>query len=196
MLLVDNIAAMSPPSDHVVDLVRRLRLAPHPEGGWFRELYRDRAVTTIYYVMEPRGLSPLHRLRTRSELWHFYGGAPVELHLIGDRDGDTATTHAHRVDERAATAATADDLHRAGAANDVHVGANEHRVALLSADAPVAVVPPGAWQAARVLGDEPALLGCTVAPAFDFADWQMPTRAELLQRFPLHSALVAALTRP
>ncbi|HEX4462556.1 MAG TPA: cupin domain-containing protein [Polyangia bacterium] len=185
MPLVDNIAAMSPLPDQIVDLVRRLRLAPHPEGGWFRELYRDRAVTTIYYVMEPRSLSPLHRLRTRSELWHFYGGAPVELHTIGDGgDGGCDGDGDHGRDRGD------------GDGDDGGEHEQEHRVALLSPDAPVAVVPPGAWQAARVVGDEPALLGCTVAPAFDFADWHMPSRAELQQRFPTLTALVAALTRP
>lgn len=153
---------MSLPID---ELVRRLRLAPHPEGGWFRELYRDAAVTTIYYAMEPRGLSPLHRLRTRSELWHFYSGAAVDLHTIVD-------------------------------AADDPVGDGRHDVARLDAESPLAVVPPGVWQSARVLGDEPALLGCTVAPAFDFSDWQMPPRAELLRRFPALAALVTELTRP
>ncbi len=191
MPLVDNIAAMSPPLD---DLVRRLRLAPHPEGGWFRELYRDDAVTTIYYVMAPRGLSPLHRLRTRSELWHFYGGAAVELHTIVENGGDAdvrtdATARAKSVNP----VNIADDGREAA---EPSAGGAIHRVALLSPDAPLAVVPPGVWQAARVLGDEPALLGCTVAPAFDFADWQMPSRAELLARLPTHAALVAALTRP
>src|SRR5689334_8320914 len=118
----------------IEDVVRRLGLVAHPEGGWYREIYRDAAVSTIDYVMPPRNLAPLHRVQARVELWHFYGGAPVELHTV--------------VDER-------------------------HAVVTLGPDAPVAVVPPGAWQATRA-GDDWAWCGCTVAPAFDFAAWEMP----------------------
>jgi predicted cupin superfamily sugar epimerase len=138
------------------DLVRRLGLGAHPEGGWYREVYRDAAVSTIHYVMPARNLAPLHRVHDRVELWHFYGGAPVELHTI--------------VDDR-------------------------HRVVTLGPDAPVAVVPAGAWQAARA-GDGAAWCGATVAPAFDFSAWEMPPRDELLRRLPpaLHG-LVRELTR-
>jgi predicted cupin superfamily sugar epimerase len=146
-------------SNSVDELVRRLGLLPHPEGGWFRELYRDPAVTTIHYVLPAGGLSPLHRLRTRTELWHFYGGADVELHTLGDVDA-------------------------------------RHQITPLSPLQPVAIVPPGTWQAARVVGDGFAWCGCTVAPAFDFADWEMPSRAELLQQFPSLRSLVLELTRP
>jgi uncharacterized protein len=140
----------------VDEVVQRLGLVPHPEGGWYRELYRDPAVTTIHYVLPAGALSPLHRVRERAELWHFYGGAPVELHTIVD---------------------------------------GAHRVQALGPEAPVAVVPPGAWQATRA-GDGAAWCGCSVAPAFDFAAWEMPSRAALLQMLPpsLH-AIVMELTR-
>src|SRR5262245_59147502 len=120
----------------VDDVVRRLGLASHPEGCWFRELYRDELVTTIHYVLPAGGLSPLHRLRSRTEVWHFYGGAEVELHTIAP-DGTW------------------------------------HEVTRLCSAAPVATVPAGTWQATRVVGDGVyAWCGCTVAPAFDFADWE------------------------
>src|SRR5256885_743842 len=66
----------------VQQLVQRLGLQGHPEGGWFREVHRDPSVTTIHYVLDAGALSPLHRLRTRTELWHFYGGTPLSLHVI------------------------------------------------------------------------------------------------------------------
>ena len=140
----------------IEDVVARLGLAEHPEGGWYREIYRDAAVSTIHYVMPARGLAPLHRVRDRAELWHFLGGAPVELHTIVD---------------------------------------GRHAVVTLGPDAPVAVVPPGAWQATRA-GDGAAWCGCTVAPAFDFAAWEMPARQELLRALPaaLHT-VVLELTR-
>jgi predicted cupin superfamily sugar epimerase len=158
--LVDNVATMTSAVD---DVVRRLGLAPHPEGGWFRELYRDPSVTTIHYVLPAGGLAPLHRLRSRTELWHFYGGASVELHTI-EGDGEGA----------------------------------RHTLARLSSHTPVAVVTPGTWQATRVSGGEAAFAwcGCTVTPAFDFADWEMPARTELLRRLPGLSARVTELTRP
>jgi len=141
----------------VDDLVKRLGLVAHPEGGWYREAYRDAACSTIHYLLPARGLAPLHRVRERVELWHFYGGTPCEVHTIVD---------------------------------------GAHRVVTLGPDAPLAIVPPGAWQATRA-GDGPAWCGCTVAPAFDFAAWEMPSRAEMLRALPsvLH-AVVEELTRP
>lgn len=140
----------------IESIVERLGLVAHPEGGWYREVYRDAAVSTIHYVIPARGLAPLHRVRDRVELWHFYGGAPVELHTIVD---------------------------------------GKHAVVTVGPDAPIGVVPPGAWQATRA-GDAAAWCGCTVAPAFDFAAWEMPTREELLRTLPpaLH-AIARELTR-
>jgi len=137
-------------------VVQRLGLVAHPEGGWYREVYRDAAVSTIHYVIPAGGLAPLHRVRDRVELWHFYGGAPVELHTIVD---------------------------------------GRHAMVTVGPDSPIGVVPPGAWQATRA-GSEAAWCGCTVAPAFDFAAWEMPSRAELLAALPapLH-AIVRELTR-
>ena len=141
----------------IAGVVERLGLSAHPEGGWYREVYRDAAVSTIHYVLPARGLAPLHRVRDRVELWHFYGGAPVELHTIDD---------------------------------------GRHAVVTLGPEAPIAVVPPGAWQATRAGDVDGAWCGCTVAPAFDFAAWEMPSRAELLRALPatLH-AIVRELTR-
>lgn len=140
----------------IEDVVQRLGLVAHPEGGWYGEVYRDAAVSTIHYVLPAGGLAPLHRVHGRVELWHFYGGAPVELHTIVD---------------------------------------GRHALTTLGPDAPVAVVPPGAWQATRA-GDASAWCGCTVAPAFAFSAWELPSRAELLRALPatLH-AVVRELTR-
>lgn len=141
----------------IEDLVQQLRLTPHPEGGFFREVHREPALTTILYALPPSELAPLHRLRTRVEVWHFYAGAAVDLHVL---DGE------------------------------------QHRITRLSPAQPVAIVPAGAWQAARVVGAEAALLGCTVAPAFSFDDWEMPPRQTLLATLPFSPALIAELTRP
>ena len=136
--------------------MRDLGLVAHPEGGWYREVYRDAAVSTIHYVMDARSLAPLHRVHGRAELWHFYGGTSVEVHTI--------------IDER-------------------------HAVSGLGHESPIVVVPPGGWQATRA-GDGFAWCGCTVAPAFEFAAWEMPSRAELERLLPsaLHD-VIAQLTR-
>ncbi len=129
-------------------LVRTLELAPHPEGGFFRELYRSASVvrpgdgrspraslTTIYFLLRAGQHSRWHRVRS-DEVWHFYEGDPIEL-LLAD-PGVTAT--------QAATLGP--------------IGQGE----------PAHVVPANAWQAARPLGRY-ALVGCTVAPGFEFEDF-------------------------
>jgi uncharacterized protein len=124
------------------ELIETLGLQPHPEGGWYRQVYRSEekvvrqrdgaersALTTIYFLLMEGTYSAWHRVAS-DEVWHFYEGDPLEL-LIRD-------AAAVRLD----------------AANRVHV------------------VPAGAWQAARPLGAY-ALVGCTVGPGFDFADFEM-----------------------
>jgi len=129
-------------------LVTRLGLRPHPEGGWFREVHRASArvdtargprsaLTTIYYLLERQQLSRWHVVAAE-EVWHFYLGAPLEL-LVYDP--------ANRSFKRHVLAAPATDRE------------------------PIGVVPAGLWQAARSLG-EYSLVGCTVGPGFEFADFQ------------------------
>jgi len=130
------------------DLVTRLSLLPHPEGGWYRELYRSRervqtprgtrsALTTIHYLLERQQLSRWHVVDA-DEVWHFYDGAALEL-----LEYDPAERRFSR--------------HVLG---EVHDG-NET----------VAVIPSGIWQAARSLG-EYSLAGCTVGPGFEFEDFR------------------------
>jgi predicted cupin superfamily sugar epimerase len=130
------------------DLVEKLALQSHPEGGWYREIYRARgrvqaergsrsALTTIYYLLEQQQLSRWHVVES-DEVWHFHAGAPLEL-----LEYDPATGQLVQ--------------HVLG---DVRQG-NEA----------VAVIPPGAWQAARSRGDY-SLVGCTVGPGFEFEDFR------------------------
>ena len=129
-------------------LIERLRLQPHPEGGWFREIHRAAervttargarsALTTIYYLLERHQLSRWHVVQS-DEIWHFYAGAPLELLVY-----DPAT--------RVCKPAVLD--------------------APTSEREPVGVVRAGEWQAARSLGDY-SLVGCNVGPGFEFADFQ------------------------
>ncbi len=126
------------------EIVALLGLAPHPEGGHFRETFRDTdgagrgASTAIYYLLRAGERSHWHRVDA-AEVWHWYAGAPLRLHV--SEDGRTSATH------------------RLGP----HVMAGER---------PQAVVPKGAWQAAESSGAW-TLAGCTVAPAFEFAGFEM-----------------------
>ena len=130
-------------------LIAELELRPHPEGGYFRELFRSAAqvqpldgrppraaLTTIHFLLVAGQHSRWHRVRS-DEVWHFYEGEPLELFWV---EGD--------------------DLHRAT------LGAG------LPGTRSVAVVPAGCWQAALPAGSH-ALVGCTVGPGFDFADFEM-----------------------
>lgn len=126
------------------EVVAQLQLAPHPEGGWYREIYRsaDRvqrgeqsrsATTAIYYLLEQHQLSRWHVVDA-DEIWHFYSGTSLELLAY-----DPASRQLQRQ--------------------------------VLSAAAPVGVIPAGVWQAARSLG-EYSLVGCTVSPGFEFSGFQ------------------------
>jgi uncharacterized protein len=127
------------------ELIRQLDLKPHPEGGHFRETFRDartldggRAASTAIYFLLARGeRSHWHRVDA-VEVWHYYAGAPLMLEIA---DGDTRTT--------------------------VTLGAN-----IAAGEQPQGIVPAGAWQAAESLGDW-TLVGCTVAPGFDFAGFEL-----------------------
>lgn len=126
------------------EVIAHLNLGPHPEGGWFRETFRDEAghqgrahSTAILFLLKSGEVSHWHRVDS-VEMWHWYGGAPLQLEV---RDG--AVRHEYRL------------------------GPN-----LLQGEHPQAMVPAGAWQTARSLGAY-TLLGCTVAPGFDFAGFEL-----------------------
>jgi predicted cupin superfamily sugar epimerase len=162
-------------------VIERLSLVPHPEGGFFRETFRaplavptaagERAASTAIYFLLPAGtFSALHRVQS-DEIWHHYDGDPVAIHLLRD---SSDPQKAHTL---------------------------EHRVLMLGRDlangqAPQVVVPAGAWQAAVPVGDRYTLCGCTVAPGFDFADFEMPPRAELVARMPAWREVIERLSRP
>ncbi len=127
------------------DIVAKLGLAPHPEGGAYRETFRHvpadgtrGAMTAIYYLLRDGEVSHWHRVDA-AEIWHYYAGAPLELALSAD--GKTRTTRI------------------LGPALD-------------KGEAPQILVPDSHWQSARSLGAW-TLVGCTVGPAFEFAGFEM-----------------------
>jgi uncharacterized protein len=156
------------------EVIERLGLTAHPEGGFFRETFRapqavtapfapvSRAASTaIYFLLRAGEFSAFHTVLS-DEVWHHYSGAPLELHTV-DRAGN------HR---------------------RIELGSR-----LQAGECPQWVVPAGTLQAARVIGEGFALCGCTVAPGFDFADFAMPPRTELTQRYPALAELIVEFTR-
>ncbi|MBX7194995.1 MAG: cupin domain-containing protein [Sandaracinaceae bacterium] len=180
---VDDHGTHDPGDEEADAIVRALGLVPHPEGGFYRESYRaplvlpasalsarhggDRSASTaIYFLVPRRSFSALHRIAS-DEVWHFYAGAPLEIVELAPDGALTRTV----------------------------LGAD-----LRAGERPQHVVPAGAWFGSRVLagtdarGDH-ALVGCTVAPGFDFADFELGTRDALVRMFPAHAAIVTELTR-
>jgi predicted cupin superfamily sugar epimerase len=133
------------------DIIARLNLEPHPEGGYFRETFRDARVdanersvsTAIYYLLARGERSHWHRVDA-AEVWHFYAGSALMLEIA---DADSRRS--------------------------IRLGPD-----LGAGEVPQAVVPAHAWQAAESTGDW-TLVGCTVAPGFDFAMFELaPKRWE------------------
>lgn len=133
------------PLPSAADVIARLNLRPHPEGGHYRETFRDgdtdprgRAASTAILFLLARGeRSHWHRIDA-VEVWHYYAGHALELEIV---DNERKTT--------------------------VHLGPD-----VLNGELPQAVVPAHAWQAARSTGDW-TLTGCTVAPGFSFAGFEL-----------------------
>jgi predicted cupin superfamily sugar epimerase len=129
------------------DVIRLLDLKPHPEGGHFRETFRDarrldggRAASTAIYFLLARGeRSHWHRLDA-AEVWHWHAGAPLTLELAA---------------------------HDPGPVTRVTLGPD-----LAAAQRPQAIIPAHVWQAAASLG-EWTLVGCTMAPGFEFAGFEL-----------------------
>ena len=180
--------------------VQTLKLQPHPEGGYFAENYRSAETieqtalpqrfggarvfgTAIYFLLESHHVSALHRIHS-DEVWHFYAGDPLEIFVIDP----------------------------AGSLTVIRLGADMARGEVFQA-----VVSAGCW-----FGSKPAestvaeftvvqstrgestpgkstpagfcLVGCTVAPGFDFADFEMADRTALLAEYPEHRAVIERLT--
>lgn len=128
------------------DVIERLGMRPHPEGGWYAETWREPAPdgerpasSAIHFLLAAGETSHWHRIDA-TEIWHFSVGAPIELSIAAD---DQAPVERFRLGPD-----------------------------LAAGERPQVVVPAGWWQAARSLGPW-TLVGCTVAPAFEFAGFEL-----------------------
>lgn len=152
--------------------IQKFDMAPHPEGGYFKEIYRsDENIshhslparfsgarsfsTAIYFLLEQGDKSHLHRIQS-DEMWHFYAGDPLEIIQISP-DGV---------------------LERVILENKTHF---------------THIVPAGYWFGSRSQGAF-SLVGCTVAPGFDFADFEMAKKADLSKQYPQHKKIIGEMS--
>ncbi len=164
------------------EIIEKLHLLPHPEGGFYRETYRcseqiradaldvrygaARSIcTSIYFLLTREAFSAMHRVKS-DEIYHFYLGSSLEMLLLNP-DGT------HEI---------------------VSIGAD-----IAAGQRPQFVIPKGVWQGSRVVGspDYPdyTLVGATVAPGFEFADFELGERSQLVKEYPDQKKLITALTR-
>ncbi len=153
--------------------IEKLQLIPHPEGGYYKEVYRSPlqvnrvgdetvkdACTTIYYLLEGDDFSAFHRLAS-DEIWYFHKGQPLFIHVI-DNEGNY-TRH---------------ELSDAETGN-------------LSI-----VIGPHLWFASEVAsGQGFALVSCAVAPGFDFAEFEIAGKDKLSALYPQHHEVINRLCR-
>ena len=163
----------------VKELVEKLNLLPHPEGGFYKEVYRSNKTipksnlaslfsgdrnycTSIYFLLTSDNFSGFHRIK-QDEVWNFYEGSPLLVHVI-DKNGFYT-------------------CHEIGM--DISKGVF-----------PQLVVPAGAWFASSVKNKEDySFVGCTVAPGFDFDDFELAERNKLTKEYPEHFEIITKLTR-
>jgi predicted cupin superfamily sugar epimerase len=158
--------------------IKELQLKPHPEGGFFKEIYRSEtkllkkglpprfsgnrnAITSIYYLLKSKDISKFHRLKS-DEIWHYYTGSPITIHTLTDTGTYQKITLGSDMDK-----------------NMVFQCAIRH----------------DQWFGATV--DDPSsftLVGCSVAPGFDFNDFELANKLDLIKQYPSHSDIINRLT--
>jgi uncharacterized protein len=160
------------------EIIRKLELIPHPEGGYYRETYRSpdeieqddlseefngrRSFSScIYFLLTSETFSAFHKIK-QDEIWHFYDGSPVRLHMIN----------------------------KEGTYSNLIIGRD-----LDKGQVPQYVIAAGTWFAAEVVNENDyTLLGCTVSPGFDFKDFTLADRNDLIETLPQHREIIKRLT--
>lgn len=163
---------MKKSADYWID---HLGLEPHPEGGHFKETYRSHTQTSFPGFSEKRHVSTgIYFLLTQGNFSAFHRIKSDEMwHFYA---GDSINIFV---------------IEPNGELRKISLGLD-----LENGEVPQAVVPANAWFASEVTGTgEYGLVGCTVAPGFDFEDFEMAKRSDLISEFPSHSKLIRSLTR-
>lgn len=158
--------------------IEKLNLSQHPEGGYFKEIYRcNESIdknslperyngkrcfsTSIYHLLDGSQVSKFHRIKS-DEIWHFYSGSSLTIYFINSE----------------------------GKYSTIRLGSK-----IQDGEVFQAIIPNGVWFGAII--DDPesyTLIGCTVAPGFDFDDFELANRVEMLKAFPEHNEIIERLT--
>ncbi len=162
---------------NAAELIKKLDLTPHPEGGYYKEIFRADEIidvkflpqrytgnrcfsTSIYFLLEKNQVSKFHRLKS-TEIWYYHYGCPLTLHII-----------------------------EKGNYSKIILGSN-----ILNGEVLQTAIPVGAWFAAEVNDKNSfTLSGCNVAPGFDFMDFELGDRNYLINNFPKHKEVIIRLT--
>ena len=154
------------------DLIKKLNLLPHPEGGYYREKYRSEqsvsfngkvrnAGTAIYFLLKDSEISHFHRVAS-DELWLFHQGQSIELYVL-TKTGEL-------------------EIHNLG--NDLEKD-----------ELPQIVVKAGNWFAAKLKNEEGySLVSCIVTPGFEFSDFELAKKDNLLSQFPEYDKVINKLS--
>jgi predicted cupin superfamily sugar epimerase len=155
--------------NEIAQLVEKLNLTPHPEGGYYTETYRSeielpnlnrQLMTAIYFLLPSGDVSRFHRIKS-DELWFFHIGSPLIVHTL------TETGHTENL-----------------LGNDLSTG-----------EMPQLLVSKDTIFGSSVLHEKSySLVSCVVAPGFDFADFELFSGTDLLAQFPQHQDIIARLT--
>jgi len=159
------------------NLIEELKLEKHPEGGYYREVYRSEEIiseglprryksgrclcTAIYFLLQGKDFSAFHRLKS-DEIWHFYAGTALDIYVINENEEL--------------------DIRSIGNSQDGDISF-------------ITVINRGQWFAAEVRDKKSfALAGCTVAPGFGFRDFELGKKDELITKYPAYKELISRLT--
>ena len=146
------------------DFITKLDLAPHPEGGYYRQVFGndengENQISTIYYMLCDSDFSAFHRLHGVVEIWYYHAGQPLDIYVISPA-GELSVRHLSAYDEMQV------------------------------------VIEPEYWFAAELPGKKGfSLVGCAVAPAFKFDNFELAKKEDLLREFPQHGAVIERLCR-
>jgi predicted cupin superfamily sugar epimerase len=186
---MQSIAMSRPNKNRATTLINFFKMQPHPEGGHYCRTYTSgitikkealpdtfagarTASSAIYFLLEGEQISALHRIKS-DEIWHFYEGASLQLHIISP----------------------AGELIQPKLGKDLEAGETFQ-----------IVVPAGSWFGATIMAIDQSIdqkaqenrysfFGCTVAPGFDFSDFELGQREELIKLYPEHREIICDLTK-
>ncbi len=160
---------------HIVDLVEELQLKPHPEGGFYRETYRSKEEMIPAWSSSKRNVATgIYFLLTSRSFSAFHRIKSDEMwHFY---EGGSMTVYV---------------IDPAGILSEIVLGRD-----ISNGESLQAVVPANHWFASRVNdGTSFSLVGCTVSPGFDFSDFELASRSDLIEQFPAHEQIITSLTR-